>query len=134
MNISLYILGWFVCLAGQMLGSLWSPSNGLTKDLAGVKKWFLIQPDKLLYRAFFSAVLYPIILKLSINKISPPLQAMGLEGAVWTFAGLAGFSANHLIYVVLGVIPGMRAEIPELAPTQDLLARREAGTTPEETK
>lgn len=134
MNISLYALGWIVCLLGQMLGSIRSRSNGLTYDFAGMWKWLLIQPDKLLYRAFFSTVLYPIVLKLFISKVSPPLQAMGLEGAVWTFAALAGFSSNNLIYQVLGLVPGMRAEIPELAPTEDLKARIAAGVAPEPPK
>lgn len=131
MNISLYIAGWFVYLFGQMEGSVRSPSNGLTNDFAGRKKWLLVQWDKLLKRAFFSAIFYPAILALVIQKIAPPLQSAGLSVAVWSAAGFAGYCASGIVYQLTGMFSGLRAEIPELAPTEDLQARIAAGTAPE---
>lgn len=132
-NYLLYTLGWLVFLYGQMEGSLKSPSNGLANDFAGRKKWLLVQSDQLLKRAFFSAILCPLIIKLVIAKITPPLQAVGLSVAVWSASGVAGYCAQGLVYQVTGMFTGLRAEIPELAPTAELAQRKavqaEIGTT-----
>lgn len=117
LNVVWFVLGWLVCLFGQMQNSIVSSSNGLTNDLAGMKKWLRLQSGALLWRAFFSAVLYPALVQWAINKVSPPLQAVGLSIAVWGFAGIAGFSACGALHQLLGLIPALRGvEIPDAVP------------------
>lgn len=130
----IYALGWLVYLCGQMEGSIRSTSNGLSpSDWASRKKWLLVQWDQLLKRAFFSAILCPVIIKLVIQKIAPPLEAAGLTIAVWSGAGVAGYAASGIVYQFTGLFDKMRAEIPELAPTPDLVARRASGEVPDPT-
>lgn len=128
LNIALYVIGWFVFLYGQMEGSLRSSSNGLTNDFAGRKKWLMVQSDKLVKRAFFSTIFCPIIIKLVIDKIAPPLQAAGLSVAVWSASGLAGYCASGIVYQITGLFPMLRAEIPELAPTAEMVERHAVAT------
>lgn len=127
----LYLIGWLIFLFGQMEGSLRSNSNGLKNDWPSRWKWISVQSDKLLTRAFFSAILEPIIVKLLIQKIEAPLQAVGLSIAAWSASGLAGYCACSLVYQITGLIPGLRAEIPELAPTPELAAKQAEGIAPE---
>ena len=120
----LYALGFVVFVYGQMEGSIRSTSNGLTNDWAGRKKWLVVQSDKLLTRAFFAGTLSPLIIKLVIAKIAPPLEAVGLSVAVWSGAGVAGYCSSGIVYQITGMFTGLRAEIPELAPTKELEERK----------
>lgn len=130
LNATLYAVGWLIFLYGQMEGSLRSPSNGLAVDWASRKKWLFMQSDKLVKRAFFSAIFCPVIIKMVIQKIEGPLAAAGLEVAVWSASGLAGYCASGLVYQITGLFTPLRAEIPELAPTPELEGRRANGDAP----
>jgi len=137
----IYAAGWLIYLYGQMEGSLRSKSNGLAVSWAGRWQWITVQSDQLLKRGFFSVIGAPVIIQLVIKKIAGPLESAGLQVAVWSAAGIAGYCANNIVYQGLGFftdkIPlfgNVRAEIPELAPTEDLKAKLAQGQLPDAAK
>jgi hypothetical protein len=119
LNVTLFVLGWMLYNYLRMMNSLRSSSNSLEVNIEGMKRWLWFQHPALLAEAFLSAVLYPALVQFTINKISPPLQASGLQIAIWGFTGLAGFTSGTLLTQIIGLIPALRAEIPKLAPNVD---------------
>lgn len=119
LDVLMFILGWVLFNYLRMVNSLLSKSNGLDINAAGMKQWLWFQHPALLAEAFLSAVLYPALVQLVINQISPPLKAVNLGIAVWGFTGLAGFTSGTLLTQIIGFIPALRAEIPKLAPPEN---------------
>jgi hypothetical protein len=115
LNVSMFVVGWLLFLLAQMQNSVRSTSNGLD-GLTGMKKWFRLQAVNILTRAFFSAALYPTLLKAALDKLDGPLHSAGLSIAAWGLAGFAGYMANTAMFQIFGLIPGLRVEIPALVP------------------
>jgi hypothetical protein len=107
----IFALGWLLFVAGQAQNSIRSSSNSL-EGWSGLVTWLRLQAVNLVTRAFFSALLYPVL----VSDMSSKLQAVGLSLTALGVAGFAGYGANAGLYQLLGFLPFFRAEIPELAP------------------
>lgn len=116
LNVAMFCVGWLLFLVGQMYNSVKSTSNGLNTGFQGMLHWLRLQAVNLATRIFFSAILYPAILKVALDKLNGPLQSAGLGIAAWGLAGLAGYMANTAMFQIFGLIPWLRVEIPDLAP------------------
>jgi hypothetical protein len=123
LNVSIYFIGWLVFLQLQMENSIKSTSNGLGSNWAGRAKWLKVQSSAIIARGFLCIVLYLPLVQLVTNRVGPVLERAGLSNYVWGYAGLAGFFASVLVYQVLGWVPNLRKEIPELAPTPEMEKR-----------
>lgn len=111
MKIVLFILGWVLFVLAQAQNSVQSTANGLS-GWAGFWKWLKMQAVNLATRAFFSGLFYGYLVQVVTTKI----QAAGLAIAGASIAGIAGYSANALLYQLFGLLPWLRVEVPELAP------------------
>ena len=112
----MYFTGIVLHLFLQIQNSVRSSSNGLTNNWAGMKKWLQLQAVSVLVRLFFSAIVFPVALSVSVHALSGTLAAAGLALPPWGLAGLAGYNVDALLNQVFGLIPWMRAEIPLLVP------------------
>jgi hypothetical protein len=111
MKIAIFILGWVLFVLAQAQNSVQSTSNGLS-GWAGLSRWLKLQAVNLATRAFFSGIFYGYLVQFVASKI----QAAGLGITAFTIAGVAGYSANALLYQVFGLLPWLRVEIGTLAP------------------
>jgi hypothetical protein len=111
LNIFLYAVGWLLYVAAQAQNSIASTSNGLA-GAAGLKFWLRKQTVNLLTRAFFSSLAYGFI----VHTMTAKIQAVGFPIESAAIAGVAGYSANALLYQFLGLFPGLRVEMSTLAP------------------
>ena len=113
-NIVLYIMGWALFVAGQAQNSIRSKTNGLPEGFEGLKRWLDIHWLNLAHRAFWSGLLYGLIL----HKTMTLMLAVGLPVTSFMVAGFGGWSANGMLYQIFGVlpIPGLRKEVADFAP------------------
>lgn len=111
MNAFIFALGWLLYVLAQGQNSLKSNTNSLT-GWAGWKVWLSAQAVNLLTRAFFSALAYGFIL----HTLTAKMQGLGFPMTSETIAGVGGYSANALLYQFIGLIPGLRVEVADLAP------------------
>jgi hypothetical protein len=111
MKVLIYALGWLLFVLAQAQNSLRSTANGLS-GWAGFKEWIRMQGVNLTTRAFFSALFYGFIVQFVTQKI----QAAGLAITGTSITGVAGYSANALLYQAFGFLPWLRVEVPDLAP------------------
>ncbi len=111
-NITLYLMGWLLFVAGQAQNSVRSTSNGLDGGFAGLQKWLSFHWVNLAQRAFFSGIFYGFI----VHTIGLKLVAAGFPVTSYMTAGIGGWAANGLLYQIFGLIPGLRIEVAELAP------------------
>lgn len=116
-NIVLFWIGWLLFVAGQAQNSIASKTNGLPTGLAGMKIWLRAHAVDLARRAFFSGLAYGFL----IYTVSSKLQALGFTISAHSIAGVAGFSANNLLYQFFGLFPGLRVEVADLAPPPNAL-------------
>jgi hypothetical protein len=110
---SIFALGWLLFVAAQAQNSVRSTANGLA-GWAGFHVWLKLQFVNLATRAFFSSVFYGWIMQWVTTK----LQAAGLTAIGIGVAGIAGYSANALLYQIFGLMPWLRVEVQDLAPPQ----------------
>lgn len=113
LNVAVFALGWVIFVLTQAQNSIRSSTNGL-QGRAGWQAWFSMHAIDLIVRAFFSALGYGFIL----NTVSQKLSAVGFTFTATTIAGFGGFGANALLYQVVGLLPGLRVEVGELAPPE----------------
>jgi len=111
-NITLYLMGWVLFVAGQAQNSIRSKSNGLDSGLRGLQQWLGFHLVNLAQRAFFCGLFYGFI----VHTIGIKLQAAGFPITSYMVAGIGGWAANGLLYQIFGLIPGLRIEVAELAP------------------
>ena len=111
-NITLFILGWGLFVAGQAQNSIRSKTNGLPEGFAGLQQWLSYHVVNLAQRAFFSGLFYGFI----VHTIAAKLEAAGFPVTSYMIAGIGGWSANGLLYQIFGMIPGMRREVADFAP------------------
>jgi len=105
--------GWLLFVLAQAQNSIRSTANGLV-GWAGFTHWLRLQAVNLLTRAFFSGLFYSFI----IQSVTTKLQAVGFAITSTAIAGVAGYSANALLYQAFGLLPWLRVEVPDLAPPQ----------------
>lgn len=110
-NITLYIMGWLLFVAGQAQNSIRSTSNGLSNDLKGWETWLRLHLYDLAWRAFFSGIFYGFLIQTTTVK----LRAVGLEVESYTVAGCAGWLANGAVYQLGGLV-GIRNEVSQKVP------------------
>lgn len=110
-EVLVYILGWLLFVAAQAQNSVRSTANGLS-GWAGVWHWAELQAVNLMTRAFFSAIFYAWVMQQVTTKI----EAAGLVLTGTTIAGVAGYTANALLYQLFGLLPWLRVEVQDLAP------------------
>lgn len=111
MKIAVFIAGWVLFVVAQAQNSIRSTANGLS-GWAGFKQWLRLQAVNLATRAFFSGLFYGFIVQFITTK----LQAAGFAITSTSIAGVAGYSANALLYQAFGLLPWMRVEVSDLAP------------------
>jgi len=111
LNIFVYTLGWILFVAAQAQNSIASKSNSL-QGKAGLNVWLSAQAVNLATRAFFSALAYGFI----IHNVASKISSVGFEISAVTIAGVAGYSANAMLYQFFGYFPFLRVEVPDLAP------------------
>ena len=112
LNITVYAVGWILFVAAQAQNSAASKSNGLATGWPGIKAWLKMQAVNLCTRAFFSALAYGFL----IHAVASKLTAAGVGVTTTVIAGVAGYSANALLYQFFGLFPGLRVEVSDLAP------------------
>jgi hypothetical protein len=110
-NIAVYVVGWALFVAAQAQNSVTSKSNSLT-GWPGLKVWLRAQAVNLATRAFFSGLAYGFI----IHTVAAKIDGFGFHLSAHSIAGVAGYSANALLYQFFGLFPGLRVEVPALAP------------------
>jgi hypothetical protein len=110
-NIFMYLIGWVLYVAAQAQNSVKSKSNGL-QGFEGIRTWLRLQLVNLATRAFFSGLAYGFL----VHKSAAMIQAAGFPLTSTTIAGVAGYTANAGLYQFFGLFPGLRVEVPELAP------------------
>ena len=111
-NIILYIMGFFLFVAGQAQNSIRSKTNGLSEGFEGWKQWLEMHLVNLAQRAFFSGLFYGFI----VHTVGVKLQAAGMPVTSYMVAGIGGWAANGLLYQIFGMIPGLRVEVADLSP------------------
>jgi len=111
-NITLFVMGWGLFVAGQAQNSIRSRTNGLPEGFAGLQQWLSFHVVNLAQRAFFCGLFYGFI----VNTVAIKLQAAGFPVTSYMIAGIGGWSANGLLYQIFGMIPGMRREVADFAP------------------
>jgi hypothetical protein len=112
LNVAVYIIGWALYVAAQAQNSVSSKSNSLTPGWSGIHVWLKAHAVNLATRAFFSALAFGFI----VHDIATKVQGMGFSVTSTTIAGVAGYSANALLYQFFGLFPGLRVEVSDLAP------------------
>ena len=111
-NITLYLMGWVLFVAGQAQNSIRSQTNGLSSGITGLQQWLSMHIVNLAQRAFFCGLFYGFI----VHTIGIKLQGAGFPITSYMVAGIGGWAANGLLYQIFGLIPGLRIEVAELAP------------------
>jgi hypothetical protein len=111
LNIVVFAVGWILFVAAQCKNSLNSKTNSL-QGWPGIRTWLLGNAVNLLTRAFFSALAYGFL----VQTISAKIDGVGFHLTSTTIAGVAGYSANALLYQFFGLFPGLRVEVADLAP------------------
>jgi hypothetical protein len=111
LNIAVFAVGWMLFVAAQCKNSLNSKTNSL-QGWAGIRTWLVGNVVNLLTRAFFSALAYGFL----VQTISAKVDEIGFHVTSSTIAGVAGYSANALLYQFFGLFPGLRVEVADLAP------------------
>jgi len=111
-NITLYLMGWVLFVAGQAQNSIRSKTNGLASGIAGLQQWLSMHLVNLAQRAFFCGLFYGFI----VHTVGIKLQTAGFPITSYMTAGIGGWAANGLLYQIFGLIPGLRVEVAELAP------------------
>jgi hypothetical protein len=112
LNIIVYAVGWILYVAAQAQNSVTSKSNSLPPGWAGIKFWLSKHGVNLVTRAFFSALAYGFI----VHNVAGKIQGAGFEISSHAIAGVAGYSANALLYQFFGLFPGLRVEVADFAP------------------
>jgi hypothetical protein len=127
-NILMYLIGWVLYVAAQAQNSATSKTNGLPPGFEGIKLWLRMHLVNLATRAFFSGLAYGFLVRTIAGKI----QAVGFPLTSTAIAGVAGYSANALLYQFFGLFPGLRVEVADLAPPASAQVVPQA--TPEDPK
>jgi len=112
LNVFIYTLGWILFVAAQAQNSVKSKSNSLETGWPGIKAWLKMQGVNLATRAFFSMLAYGFI----IHTVTSKIDGIGFHISAHSIAGVAGYSANAFLYQFFGLFPGLRVEVPDLAP------------------
>ena len=111
LNILVFVVGWILFVLAQAKNSVTSKSNSL-QGWPGLKIWLFAQAVNLATRAFFSALAYGFLVQTIAGKI----DGLGFHVTSTTIAGVAGYSANAMLYQFFGLFPFLRVEVPDLAP------------------
>jgi len=111
-NILMYVIGWALYVAAQAQNSVRSKSNSLPPGFEGMKLWLRAQLVNLATRAFFSGLAYGFL----VHTVAAKIQNVGMPLTSTAIAGVAGYSANALLYQFFGLFPGLRVEVSDLAP------------------
>lgn len=111
LNIALYAVGWILYVAAQAQNSVLSKSNSLA-GWDGFKRWLGAHGVNLATRAFFSGLAYGFL----VHTIATKIGSAGFPLSSHAIAGVAGYSANAALYQFFGLFPGLRVEVPDLAP------------------
>jgi hypothetical protein len=111
LNIIVFAVGWILFVAAQCKNSLNSKTNSL-QGWPGIRTWIVGNSVNLATRAFFSALAFGFLVQTIASKIG----AVGFHLTSTTIAGVAGYSANALLYQFFGLFPGLRVEVSDLAP------------------
>jgi hypothetical protein len=111
-SVTLYIVGWILFVAVQCHNSVVSKTNSLPSGWVGIKCWLQVHAVDLALRAFFSALGYGFI----VHSVATTVQNVGFHITGTAIAGVGGFSANTLCYQFIGLFPGLRAEVADVAP------------------
>lgn len=111
-NVLMYLIGWVLYVAAQAQNSAKSKTNGLPSGFEGIKVWLRLHLVNLATRAFFSGLAYGFL----VHTIAIKIQNVGMPLTSTTIAGVAGYSANALLYQFFGLFPGLRVEVSDLAP------------------
>jgi hypothetical protein len=111
-NILMYLIGWVLYVAAQAQNSVTSKSNGLPSGFDGIKGWLRMHLVNLATRAFFSGLAYGFL----VHTIAAKIQGVGFPLTSTAIAGVAGYSANAMLYQFFGLFPGLRVEVSALAP------------------
>jgi hypothetical protein len=112
LSATVYAVGWVLFVWAQAHNSLLSKTNSLPDGWTGYRKWLQIHASELAIRAFFSGLGYGFI----VHSIASTVQHVGFQVTGAALAGVAGFSANTLCYQFIGLFPGLRAEVADIAP------------------
>jgi hypothetical protein len=108
LDASVFIIGWILFVAAQAQNSVKSKTNGLNT----VSSWLKLHAVNLMTRAFFSALFYGFI----VHTVAQKIEAVGLQLAATTIAGIGGYAANGMLYQIFGFMPWFRVEVADLAP------------------
>ena len=111
-NVVVYALGWLLFVAGQAQNSIASKTNGLPTGWEGFKLWIKLHAVTLAQRAFWSGLGYGFI----VHTTGVKLEAVGFHVTSTIIAGLGGWVANGILYQFMGLFPGLRVEVADLAP------------------
>lgn len=111
-NILMYLIGWVLYVAAQAQNSATSKTNGLPAGFQGIKLWLRLHLVNLATRAFFSGLAYGFL----VHTVAAKIQAIGFPLTSTAVAGVAGYSANAMLYQFFGLFPGLRVEVADLAP------------------
>lgn len=117
LDIILFAVAWLLFVAGQAQNSTTSKTNGLPPGWAGLRIWLRAHAVDLARRAFFSGLAYGFL----IHDVASKVQAAGFPISAHAIAGVAGFSANNLLYQFFGFFPGLRIEVADFAPPPNAL-------------
>jgi len=115
LNVTVYFIGWLLYVAAQAQNSVASKSNSLRPGWSGIHIWLGAHAVNLATRAFFSALAFGFI----VHDVATKVQGMGFSVTSTSIAGVAGYSANALLYQFFGLFPGLRVEMSDLAPPAD---------------
>jgi hypothetical protein len=111
-NILMYLIGWVLYVAAQAQNSAASKTNGLPHGFEGIKLWMRLHLVNLATRAFFSGLAYGFL----VHTVAAKIQTIGFPLTSTAIAGVAGYSANAMLYQFFGLFPGLRVEVADLAP------------------
>lgn len=111
LNVAVFITGWILFVAAQAQNSVASKTNNLS-GWPGAKRWLSAQAVNLCTRAFFSGLAYGFL----IHTVASKIDGLGFHVSAHSIAGVAGYSANALLYQFFGLFPGLRVEVSDLAP------------------
>jgi hypothetical protein len=124
----LYSVGWLLFVAAQAQNSIRSTANSL-QGWDGFLRWLKFQGINLATRAVSCAVLYETIVQ-SVTSI----EAVGLPITGIAIAFFGGYAANTMLYQIFGLLPWLRVEVPDLAPSANSQVVPVPTTPPSETR
>jgi hypothetical protein len=124
LSAAVYIIGFILFVAAQAQNSAASKTNGLAAGWPGIVEWLKMHAVNLATRAFFAGLGYGFI----VHTIASHVESAGFPVTSTTIAGVAGYSANALLYQFFGLFPGLRVEVADLSPPANAQVVPQSGT------